>query len=127
MKVDVDVEVNRSINTTDSGTFLAGRVLFRSTVTAHLPTGIKVSASRKKVEELIDTVPRVNLSRQGGNPNCNMRLDSLELHDHHAPTFSSQKDMEDYIERVMKHVGVIVEIIDNKAALLTLNKKWEGE
>jgi len=116
VEVNVDVQVNRKVNTTEDGSFLSGQVYFTSSISTGL--GIKLSAevfgSLLEKKQLADAT-KVNLSRTGTNPNCNMRIERLDAHDHHAPTFSYQNDMEGYITRVMERVNFVVDVIDNEA------------
>ena len=134
MEINVDVQVNRQVKTCEDGSFLSGRVYFTSRFSLSVPTDAKCSTAKEDYcEQPIGTEPlpisaevfgglldshlftesiRVNLSRTGTNPNCNMRIDSLDAHDHHAPMFSSQGDMEDYISRIMSRVAEVVEVID---------------
>jgi len=125
MEVNVDVQVNKAVHTTEEGTFLSGQVYFSSTIVTSMALDIEQfmesvdSASMVSVD--IGGNARVNLSRQGHNPNCDMRMDKLDAHNHHAPTFSSQGNMESYISRVMDRVTVVVQFIDTQAAL------WESK
>ena len=123
VEVNVDVQVNRKVKTTEDGSFLSGQVYFSSTISMSVsdqkgvstyPISAEVFGNLLEEKKLTDAT-RVNLSRAGTNPNCNMRIDSLDAHDHHAPTFSFQGDMEDYINRVMTRVNFVVDVIDNEA------------
>ena len=117
MEVNVDVQVNRKVNTTEEGIFLSGHVYFNSTIATSMALDIEkflVSVDSANAT-LIGGNARVNLSRSGHNPNCDMRIDSLDAHDHHAPQFSSHGDMENYISRVMDRVTEVVQFIDKLA------------
>ena len=128
MEVNVDVQVNRKVKTTEDGSFLSGVVFFQSNISISEATTAKCSTTgfvdvpisaevfqHLLAEKGLTESTRVNLSRKGANPICEMRIDSLDAHDHHAPTFSSLGDMEDYINRVMERVNFVVDVIDNEA------------
>ena len=128
MEINVDVQVNRKVKTTEDGSFLSGVVFFNSNISISVATTSKCSTtgmatvplSAEVFQNLLEEKgltesTRVNLSRKGANPICEMRIDSLDAHDHHAPTFSSLGDMEDYINRVMERVNFVVDVIDNEA------------
>ena len=120
MEINVDVQVNRKVKTTEDGSFLSGVVFFKSNISMSISDQKGVSTypiSAEVFQNLLDEkglIARVNLSRKGANPICEMRIDSLDAHDHHAPTFSSLGDMEDYIGRVMARVAEVVELIDDE-------------
>ena len=127
MEVNVEVQVNKKVKTTEDGSFLSGVVFFQSNISMSVATNAKCSTtgfvdvpiSAEVFQNLLEEKgltesTRVNLSRKGANPICNMRIDSLDAHDHHSPTFSSLGDMEDYIGRVMDRVAEVVELIDNE-------------
>ena len=123
MEINVDVQINRKVKTTEDNSFLSGVVYFTSTISLCIsnqkgvstwPISAEVFGSLLQKKGLVDAT-RVNLSRKGTNPECNMRIERLDAHSHHAPTFSFQGDMEDYINRVMERVNFVVDIIDNEA------------
>ena len=127
MEINVDVQGNRKGKTTEDGSFLSGVVFFKSNISISVATTSKCSTtgmatvplSAEVFQNLLEEKgltesTRVNLSRKGANPICEMRIDSLDAHDHHAPTFSSLGDMEDYIGRVMARVAEVVELIDSE-------------
>jgi len=123
VEINVDVQINRKVKTTEDNSFLSGVVYFTSTISmsipdqggvAAYPISAEVFGSLLQKKGLVDAT-RVNLSRKGTNPECNMRIERLDAHSHHAPTFSFQGDMEDYINRVMERVNFVVDIIDNEA------------
>ena len=127
VEINVDVQVNRKVKTTEDGSFLSGVVFFNSNISISVATTSKCSTtgmatvplSAEVFQNLLEEKgltesTRVNLSRKGANPICEMRIDSLDAHDHHAPTFSSLGDMEDYIDRVMARVAEVVELIDSE-------------
>ena len=123
MEVNVDVQVNKAVHTTEEGSFLSAQVYFNSTIATSMVLDIEQFMESVDAANaiLIGGNARVNLSRQGHNPNCDMRMDKLDAHNHHAPTFSSQGDMENYISRVMDRVTEVVQFIDTQAAL------WESK
>ena len=116
MEVNVDVQVNRAVHTTEEGNFLSGQVYFSSTIATSMPLVIQDFIDNLSVEDAT-----INLSRKGDNPNCIMAIHKLYAHDHHAPTFSSLGDMENYISRVMDRVTEVVKFIDIQAAT------WESK
>ena len=111
MEVNVDVQVNRAVHTTEEGNFLSGQVYFSSTIATSMPLVIQDFIDNLSVEDAT-----INLSRKGDNPNCIMAIHKLHAHDHHAPTFSSLGDMENYITRVMDRVTEVVQYMDKVAA-----------
>ena len=134
MEINVDVQVNRKVKTTEDGSFLSGVVFFNSNISISVATTSKCSTtgmatvplSAEVFQNLLEEKgltesTRVNLSRKGANPICEMRIDSLDAHDHHAPTFSSLGDMENYLSRVMDRVTEVVQFIDTQAAT------WESK
>ena len=123
MEINVDVQINRKVKTTEDNSFLSGVVYFTSSISmsipdqggvAAYPISAEVFGSLLQKKGLVDAT-RVNLSRQANNPDCNMRIERLDAHNSHAPTFSFQGDMEDYIDRVITRVNLVVDIIDNEA------------
>ena len=40
---------------------------------------------------------------------CNFTLDALHEHDYHAPTFTSEEEMEEYIDRVQEDIRSLLE------------------
>lgn len=70
----------------------------------------------------VETLPVVSLSRVLGK--CLFRIDKLQEHDTHAPTFHNLEEANTYIERVFKDIatglidkGIVpeTEIVDLKA------------
>tara|TARA_R100001244_G_scaffold47605_1_gene42420 strand:+ start:30 stop:422 length:393 start_codon:yes stop_codon:yes gene_type:complete len=118
MEVNVDVQVNKAVHTTEEGSFLSAQVYFNSTIATSMALDIEkfMESIDAANTTLIGGNARVNLSRKGHNPNCDMRMDKLDAHDHHAPTFSSLSDMANYISRVMDRVTEVVQFIDTQAA-----------
>ena len=101
MELKVGVEVNKSTQSSPAGEFVGGSVLFASTVT--LATEGEEFAPAPGV--LLELFPTINLSRLGQNIMCNFRLDQLAGHDHHAPAFVTESDLQFYLDRVMKDLG----------------------
>jgi len=121
VEVNVDVQVNRNVSTTQDGSFLSGQAYFISSI----ETKPFLHVKEKFLDALsvdLDGNPfdglRVNLSRNGTKSACNMRIDSLAAHDHHAPTFSSESDMENYITRVMDRVTEVVAYMDTMSKVV---------
>jgi hypothetical protein len=99
--VDLQVDVKRIIGNGD-GQFKNGIVCFISATTWS-------KADDERCTCYGDCFPLVNLSRSGANPECWVRLDLLSQHNHHAPTFHQESDMEEYIQRVTDAVTAAVE------------------
>ena len=120
VEINVDVQVNRKVKTTEDGSFLSGVVYFKSNLSMN---GVAISpgvATSLWQDKGLPQSTKVNLSRKGTNPDCNMGIERLDAHDSHAPTFSFQGDMEDYIDRVMARVAQVVVLIDSAAPNWTL-------
>ena len=112
VEINVDVQVNRKVKTTEDGSFLSGVVYLKSNLSMNgVAISPSVATSLWQDKDLTQST-KVNLSRKGTNPDCNMSIERLDAHDSHAPTFSFQGDMEDYIDRVMTSINLVVELID---------------
>jgi len=71
--------------------------------------------------------PSVNLSRSGANPNCWLRLDMLSDHNHHAPPFQDETEMEGYIQRVTDAVSAAVESWESSTCSCNHSVDEDGE
>ena len=92
---NLSVKILKTIVTSADGKFLQGGVQFASGFTGTWPEEVEV--------------PRVNLSRKGDNPACDTPINSLEIHNGHAPGFKTQEAMDAYIERVVKAVDEVAD------------------
>jgi hypothetical protein len=92
---NLSIKVLKNIVTDSSGVFIQSGVQFFSDPNGPWPEGVPI--------------PTVNLSRKGDNPNCDTPINSLEIHNGHAPTFKTQEAMDAYIERVVKAVDEVAD------------------
>ena len=54
----------------------------------------------------------VNCSRLGKNPQCNISIFELQNHNSHAPIFSTEIEMMEYINRILMDVDLVCKKID---------------
>ena len=92
---NLSIKVLKNIVTDSSGVFIQSGVQFFSDPNGPWPEGVPI--------------PTVNLSRKGDNPNCDTPINSLEIHNGHAPGFKTQEAMDAYIERVVKAVDEVAD------------------
>jgi hypothetical protein len=105
--LELNVDVKKVIATQDEK-FKTGMVYFNSD-----PTWSEDDEARCSC--VGECLPSVNLSRSGSNPNCWMRLDSLSNHNHHAPAFESEGEMEYYTQRVTDSITAAVHSWENSS------------
>ena len=79
--------INKYIRRDGDGSFISAKVLFQS-----LPTN-------DEYVQLGDKGLIVNLSKSG-NPECDTNIVSLQIHNAHAGTFTSNSLMNEYVRRV---------------------------
>ena len=79
--------INKYIRRDGDGSFISAKVLFQS-----LPTN-------DEYFQLGDKGLIVNLSKSG-NPECDTNIVSLQIHNAHAGTFTSNALMDEYVRRV---------------------------
>ena len=108
------LNVNVLINTVrdEKDKLIEGRVVF----TSQPPKGW--------VQFLLDkgmSIPRVNCSRKGNNPDCNISIFELQIHNDHAPLFTNEDEMFAWLDRILQTTRNHCKILD-----ITL-KTMEGD
>ena len=115
--LDINVDINQDVNQNDKGEFVNGKVTFLGTIKmtdgSAVPEALTIA--------LYEDGYAINLSRLGTNTKCNMALNFLHYHDHHAPQFYNEEDMQEYLHRVqgrIEEVSVIAESIAKEIMLV---------
>ena len=120
MKAIVNVHEERGIQNDENGIMNSGRIVYGSALfievssqamNQHGKAGCTNNLLPMSGQFLKDS-PRVNLSRSGTNPACNMRLDSLDQHTNHAPTFTDQSEFILYQSRVRAEIKDATDWLD---------------
>ena len=103
LNIETVVNINREEDDDGNSKFIAGMPHFFSTP----PEGFV-----KYLLDIQQPIPKVNLSRNGSNSNCNMHISDLQSHNGHAPSFTDEIELMGYIDRVLEHIAKACESLD---------------